>query len=169
MPPLEELFTSHAVVKILDFLSLYKDFEYTRTDIAKETGISRRTLYEVFPIIERYELITVTKSIGNVKLYKLNTANVIARRMIALADAVALFRAEKSTGIELASNITTDECTSTQKTPVKVTMVQIEANSAEQIKEVMGEIRFPDGKILNQTKRSALDTTQTIELKQDYS
>ena len=169
MPPLQELFASHAVVKILDFLTLYKDFEYTRTDIAKETGISRRTLYEVFPVIEKYEIISVMRNIGNVRLYKLNTSNVIARRLIALADAVALYEAEKSTGIELASNIQTDECISSQKSPVKVTMLRIEANSAEQIKDVIAEIHFPDVKITEPTKGSTSSNLHTLELQKDVS
>ena len=101
MARLQDVFQSHAIVKILDFLALYKDFEYTRTDIAKETGISRRTLYEVFPILEKYELVTLTKTLGKIKLYKLNTENSIAKYLVLLIDEIAFFKAEKITGIEL--------------------------------------------------------------------
>ena len=94
-----DLFQTNAVVKILDFLTLYKDFEYTRTDIAKETGISRRTLYQVFPILEKFELVKVTKSSGMVRFYKLNMENSISKHLVALADQVSLFQAEKTTGI----------------------------------------------------------------------
>lgn len=94
-----DLFQTNAVVKILDFLTLYKNFEYTRTDIARETGISRRTLYQVFPILEKFELVKVTKSSGMIRFYKLNMDNPISKHLVALADQVSLFQAEKITGI----------------------------------------------------------------------
>ena len=105
MPPLQDLFETHALVKILDFLTLYKDFEYTRTDIANETGISRRTLYEVFPKLEKFNLVEVTRSYGKVKFYKLNTKNPISKYLIALADEVAFYEAGKATGITLTTKI----------------------------------------------------------------
>jgi predicted regulator of amino acid metabolism with ACT domain len=105
MAPLQELFETHAIVKILDFLTTFKDFEYTKTDIAKETEISRRTLYEVFPILEKFELVTNTRSFGQVNYYKLNSNSSICRLLTRLADEIALFNAEKETGIKLTSDI----------------------------------------------------------------
>ena len=66
MAQLQDLFQTHAIVKILDHLTLFKDFEYTKTDIAAETGISRRTLYQVWPILEKFDLIELTKSSGKI-------------------------------------------------------------------------------------------------------
>lgn len=101
MAQLQDLFQTHAVVKILDHLTLYKDFEYTRTDIANETGISRRTLYQVWPILERFDLVKVTRSSGMVKFFKLNTENPISKQLIALADNISFFEAGKIAGIDL--------------------------------------------------------------------
>ena len=92
MAQLQDLFKTHAIVKILDFLTLYKDFDYTRTEIAKYVGISRRTLYQVFPILEEFQLVKLTKSSGKVKFYKLNTENPISKYLIALTDAIATFK-----------------------------------------------------------------------------
>jgi AcrR family transcriptional regulator len=140
MPPLQELFETHALVKILDFLTLFKNFEYTRTDIAKETGISRRTLYEVFPTLEKYGLVQVTKAFGKVKFYKLNMGNPISQRLIALADEIAFYNAQKVTGIELATKILPNHPSQSPcatASPVKVTIMQIEANSAADIKDLV--------------------------------
>jgi hypothetical protein len=140
MPPLQELFETHALVKILDFLSLYKDFEYTRTDIANETGISRRTLYEVFPTIEKYGLVQITKEFGNVKLYKLNMKNPISQRLVALADEIALYNAQKATGIELTTEILPNPPSAIPcitPSPFKVTIMKVEANSAADIEDLI--------------------------------
>jgi len=109
MAQLQDLFKTHAVVKILDFLTLYKNFEYTRTEIAKNIGISRRTLYEVFPILEKFELVKLTKSSGMVKFYTLNTNNPIAKHLIALVDAISIFKAGKITDMDLTQLLQQDQ------------------------------------------------------------
>jgi hypothetical protein len=118
MAQLHDLFKTHALVKILDFLTLYKDFEYTRTDIANETGISRRTLYEVFPILEKYDLVMLTKQSGMIRFYKLNMENPISKQLVALADTISFFRAGKTAGIELIS---------ASNAPVESHIVQLES------------------------------------------
>lgn len=100
MAQLQDLFQRHAIVKILDFLTLYKDFEYTRTDIINETGISRRTLYQVWPILERFDLVKVTKSSGMIKFFKLNAENPISRALIVLEDRISFFEADRIAGLE---------------------------------------------------------------------
>jgi len=134
MAQLQDLFQTHAVVKILDFLTLYKEFEYTRTDIANETGISRRTLYQVWPILERFDLVRVTKSSGLIKFYKLNTENPISKHLVALADKISFFEADKIAGVEsipvLQANLPTYISSSqvqqsTRGPPVEVTIMKL--------------------------------------------
>jgi hypothetical protein len=159
MPPLQELFETHALVKILDFLSLYKDFEYTRTDIANETGISRRTLYEVFPTIEKYGLVQITKEFGNVKFYKLNMENPISKRIVALADEIALYDAQKATGIVLTTEIQPNQPSPSPRvtpSPVSITVMKIEANSATEIKDLMNtsSAQSTFGEIITEIKKT---------------
>lgn len=100
MAQLQDLFQTHAVVKILDHLTLYKEFEYNRTEIADETGISRRTLYQVWPFLEKFDLVKVTKSAGRIKFFKLNTENPISKQLVALADEISFFMADKIAGVK---------------------------------------------------------------------
>lgn len=169
MAPLQELFETHAIVKILDFLTLYKDFEYTRTDIAKEIGISRRTLYEVFPTLEKYDLVTITRSLGNVKLYKLNTENPIAKRLVTLADTIALYKAQKSTGVDLdlTSDITVEVENPYQPQEssgkVSLTYCRIEGSTASEIKELLrGNIDLSNNMLIktSHTATTAVPTTE---------
>ena len=122
---LQDLFQTHGIVKILDHLTLYKDFEYTKTDIANETGISRRTLYQVWPVIERFDLVRTTKSAGKIKFYKLNTENPISKQLVALADKISFFEADKIAGLEtrpiLQATVPTPVPSSEIRKPVKIT------------------------------------------------
>jgi Fe2+ or Zn2+ uptake regulation protein len=101
MAQLQDLFQTHAIVKIIDFLTLYKDFEYTKTDIARETEISRRTLYEVWPTLEKFKLAKKTRSAGQITFYKLNQKNPMVKHLVRLVDEVSLFMAEKIAAQEI--------------------------------------------------------------------
>lgn len=165
MPPLQELFETHALVKILDFLTLYKDFEYTRTDIANETGISRRTLYEVFPKLESFNLVEVTKSFGKVKFYKLNTKNPISKHLIALADEIALYEAEKATGIELSTQIqpmqAVKPCVS-EESQVSVSFIKVQANSSSEVMELIQDWTSNTGTKITTTNSTQNDFVEAM-------
>jgi hypothetical protein len=150
MAPLQELFETHAIVKILDFLTVFKDFEYTKTDIAKETEISRRTLYEVFPILEKYELVILTRSFGAVKFYKLNTQSSISRLLIMLADEISLYQAEKENDIKLTSDIQLNiqnssvDHISQRNSTLKLTIIKAEGSSSDLRQLIQGKINLTD-------------------------
>lgn len=146
MAQLQDLFSTHAIIKILDFLTLYKDFEYTRTDIAIETGISRRTLYQVFPILEKFDLVKITRSCGQVKFYKLNTENPISRGIIALADEIAFYEAGKTAGMDLSLERSVPASTfqAQPEESMRMTFMKIRMEGTpSQMKKVIGEIDYP--------------------------
>jgi len=87
MAELKDLFRSFAVVQILDFLTLYNGYEYT--------GISRRTLYEVWPVLERFGLVKETKRVGRIGLYTLNKENPIATKLDELSKEIAIYIGKK--------------------------------------------------------------------------
>lgn len=137
MAQLRDLFQTHAVVKILDFLTLYKGFEYTRSEIAKNVGISRRTLYKVFPILENFELVKLTRSSGKIKFYRLNTENSISQYLIALADAISVFQAGKITGMDFKQFLQSDR--RVKITAEVLTMrVRIEGSSSKADRIIQG-------------------------------
>lgn len=131
MAQLQDLFQTHAIVKILDHLTLFKDFEYTKTDIANETGISRRTLYQVWPLIERFNLVELTKSSGKINFFKLNEQNPIAKQLVTLADEISFFEVDKMPEIKTEADAETIIMKAIQKpeceTPIEVTITEKEA------------------------------------------
>ncbi len=70
--PLESLFSGNATAKILDFLITFQDWDYSESDIANNAGVSVRTVQREIPKLERYRLVTLTRTIGKAKMYKLN-------------------------------------------------------------------------------------------------
>ena len=95
MAELKDVFKSYAVVQILDFLTLYDGYEYTKTDIIRNTGISRRTLYEVWPVLERFDLVKETRRVGRIALYTLNMENPIAKKLDELSKEIAIYMGRK--------------------------------------------------------------------------
>jgi len=95
MAELKNLFTSNAVVQILDFLTLYDGFSYTKSEIIKNTGISSRTLYEVWPILNKFNLVKETRRVGRIALYTLNTENPISHKLDELGKEVAIYAGKK--------------------------------------------------------------------------
>ena len=62
-PTLQKLFEDSSIAKLLDFLTLYKDFDYPKTEISRNSGVSWKTLYRLWPIL------------GKVQFSRKNTAN----------------------------------------------------------------------------------------------
>jgi hypothetical protein len=75
--PLERLFKGIASAKILDFLIVFRDYDYSKQDIAKNSGVSFRHALREIAKLEKLELIKQTRTVGHAKMYKLNTENPI--------------------------------------------------------------------------------------------
>jgi len=71
-------------IRVVDFLLENSIFDYTKTELAKNVGISRASLYNVWPILEKYALVKASRQIGNATLYKLNKGNPVVQKLIEL-------------------------------------------------------------------------------------
>ena len=101
-PTLQRLFEDSSMAKLLDFLTLYEDFDYPKTEISKNSGVSWKTLYRIWPLLEKYELVVKTRQIGRATLYKLNTESPIAKTLHTLALEIATYDAQKIAQEEIA-------------------------------------------------------------------
>ena len=100
--PLERLFNGIASAKILDFLIVFRDYDYSKQDIAKNSGVSfRHTLREIEKL-EKIELIKQTRTVGHAKMYKLNTENPRANLLQKFALDLAYQECQKIVEQELA-------------------------------------------------------------------
>ena len=94
-PTLQKLFEDSSIAKLLDFLTLYRDFDYPKTEISRNSGVSWKTLYRLWPLLEKYDLVIKTRQIGRATLYKLNTESPIAKALNKLALEIATFHVKE--------------------------------------------------------------------------
>jgi hypothetical protein len=76
---LERLFNGLASAKILDFMFVFRDWEYSKQDIAKNSYVSLRHAYKAIHKLEKLELIKKTRIIGKAQMYQYNTGNPAAQ------------------------------------------------------------------------------------------
>ena len=74
--------------RLLEFLITGREFDYSLSDLARNSGIGWNTLHRIFPIMEKQETIIRTREIGRAKLFKLNQKNEEVKKLIALYDSL---------------------------------------------------------------------------------
>jgi len=86
---LEDLFGNSSFVKIVDFFLENRFWDYTKTDIANHSGISRTQLYKAWSVILETELVKGTRRIGATTLYQVNMDSPIMRALEKLSLTIA--------------------------------------------------------------------------------
>ena len=77
-------------VRILDYLLTERELDFSITDMAKNAGIGRATLYRIFDSLLQNMIIVPTREIGKAKLFKLNIANPKIKKLIEIYDMLIL-------------------------------------------------------------------------------
>src|SRR3972149_10775122 len=90
-PALRKLFQDSAAAKLLDFLTLYRDFDYSKVEISRNSGVAWKTLYRVWPLLEKYDLIVQTRRIGRATMFKLNTDSPIVKALWEVAFQISKY------------------------------------------------------------------------------
>lgn len=79
-----EVFGNNPVVKVLDFLITFQLFDYSLTEIAKNSGVGYSTLQTFWDKLIRNKIVIKTRRIGKSDLYKLNTNNPSVKQLLKL-------------------------------------------------------------------------------------
>jgi len=85
-----ELLGDSPTVRILDYLLTERDLDFSITDMAKNAGIGRATLYRIWDELIKHKLIMPTRIIGKAKLYKLNITNPKVKKLIEIDDMLVI-------------------------------------------------------------------------------
>ena len=72
---LSYLFGETPIVKILDFLLDEWDLDFSKADVAREAGVSWKTVNEVWDTLEKFGLIEYTRTVNRAKMYRLKKNN----------------------------------------------------------------------------------------------
>jgi len=70
-----QIFGESPLLKIIDFLVVNDDFDYSMKDIAELSGVGYATLKLLWSRLEKSKMIIQTRSVGKAKMYKLNFNN----------------------------------------------------------------------------------------------
>ena len=88
------LLGDYPLIRILNHLLIFREFDYSLTDIAKNSDVSWSTLNLIWPKLEKMGLVVHTRKVGKAKMYKLNTDNIYVKNLVAFADALVWNYAE---------------------------------------------------------------------------
>lgn len=86
---------ANPIIRVIDFLIDNEAFDYSKTEISREVGISRTTLLKVWKTLEDLEIVVETRRVGKAKMYKLNKKNPIVQKLIELDNAISEYYAKK--------------------------------------------------------------------------
>jgi hypothetical protein len=75
-----ETFGDTPVLRILDFLVVNEDFDYSMTDIAKHSSVGYATLKLFWKNLLVKDIIIQTRYVGKAKMYKLNYENPVVNK-----------------------------------------------------------------------------------------
>ena len=82
-------------IRVLDYLLTERDLDFSITDMAKNAGIGRTTLYRIWNDLIKNKIIVPTRVIGKAKLYKLNKDNFVIKKLIEIDDKLILEELKK--------------------------------------------------------------------------
>ena len=79
-----EYFGDTPMVRMLNFLILGKDFDYSMTDISNGSHVGWTSFTRAWKELEKIKAVIHTRDIGRAKLYKLNTQDPTVQKLIKL-------------------------------------------------------------------------------------
>lgn len=91
---------SQQMIKLLNFLAelVGSDYEYSKTELAAGAGIGYPSLFRVWPLVEKFDILVPTRSFGRIQLYKVNSDSPVLRKYLALALELGFTAAENKKG-----------------------------------------------------------------------
>ncbi|MFA4819414.1 MAG: hypothetical protein WC613_00475 [Candidatus Aenigmatarchaeota archaeon] len=93
-----ETFGETPAVKALDFFLTFDNFDYSKSQVSEETGVSRITLDKLWKELINKKIIVKTRAIGRADMYKLNKENPRVRVLQELSFKLASAFAEEEIG-----------------------------------------------------------------------
>ena len=92
---LERKLGSSPVIKVISFFLTFREFDYSKSQIAEETGVSRITVNKVLQKLVKENILSKTRKIGRSQLYKLASENEQVKKLIELDNALCEIEAGK--------------------------------------------------------------------------
>ncbi len=82
-------------LRIIDFF-LDNRSDYSKKEILEGTGMSKTTLYKIWPNLEQLQVIIPKRKYGNTTLYALNRDNIFVKQIMSMDSALSKKTMQKS-------------------------------------------------------------------------
>ena len=79
---------SSPVTKVLNFMLTYREFDYSKKEIAENAGVSYNTLNSIWSQLLTNEIVINTRRVGKQDMFRLNTANKFVVELMKFFDSV---------------------------------------------------------------------------------
>jgi len=74
--------------RIIDFLIDEKGLDFSKTDIARGSNVSRSSVFNAWSTLEKFGVVRQTRQYGKTRLYTLNGSSPITKKLLALEEAL---------------------------------------------------------------------------------
>ena len=89
------MFGDYPLIRVLDFLLYSRDFDYPITEISRNAGVHFQTFQKIWPRLLKEKIVTVTRDLGGVTLYRINLRNPFVQKLIEFNNFLCWDYAEK--------------------------------------------------------------------------
>ena len=90
-----EFIGDYPAVRVLDYLLTERNLDFSISDMARNAGVGRTTLYRIWDNLIKNMIIVPTRIVGKAKLYKLNVDNIKIKKLIEIDDMLILEELKK--------------------------------------------------------------------------
>lgn len=88
-------------VRVIDFLLENRPFDYSKTQIAKNSDVGWSTLHGIWKVLEKTKIVKQTRTVGKSQMYKLDEENPVVRKLIELDAKITEMYADRIAEEEL--------------------------------------------------------------------
>jgi hypothetical protein len=85
--PFEKAF-HNAAARIVDFLILFRDFDYSESELCRKTRLSYKTVRKELDNLVKQDVVKITRTIGRSEMYRISDSK-HAQLLVQYADTIA--------------------------------------------------------------------------------
>jgi AcrR family transcriptional regulator len=85
-----KMFGNSPKLRILDIFLDNPYFDFSKSEVIRELGMSKQTFYKYFKDLEELEIVKPTRKIGRATLYRINKEHPLVRRLNEIVNEVSL-------------------------------------------------------------------------------
>lgn len=90
-----KMFGNSPKIRILDIFMDNPYFDFTKSEVIRELGMSKQTFYKYFRELEELRIVKPTRRIGRATLYKINNDHPLVKKLNEIIAEVSLQIAEQ--------------------------------------------------------------------------